>query len=165
MKPLPADGPGRAARLAVVLALFVRPHLGLAGAPPLPGGADLFPEGPVGSRNLVVVGLFLARDPARQRLASSLLSRGTVRLRREGTPDPTAEVILGETLEELSRRGIAPPDGTRFVRRTDLARTRTVDVYDGEAFRLALASLPVDPGSDRERELRERAVAGALRAR
>ena len=165
MKPLPTDGPRRAARVAVVLALCARPHLRLEGAPPLPGGADLFPEGPSGSRNLVVVGLFLASDPSRLRLASSLLSRGTARLRKEGTPDPTAEVILGETLEELARRGIVPPDGARFVRRTDLAGTRTVDLYEGEAFRLALGSLPVDPDSDRDRELRERAAAGALRAR
>ena len=165
MKPLRSEGRRHAARFAVVLALCTRPHVPLVGAPPLPGGADLFPEGPEGSRNLVVVGLFLASDLTRLRLASTLLARGTVRLRKEGTPDPIAEVVLGETLEEMARRGILPPDGARFVRRADFAKNRTVETYDGEAFRLALGSLPADPDSDRQRDLRERASAGALRAR
>ena len=82
---------------------------------------------------------------------------------RKGTPDPTAEVVLGETLEEMARRGIPPPDGARFLRRPDFAKNRTVEAYDGEAFRLALGSLPADPDSDRLREVRERASAGALR--
>ena len=155
----------RVARFAIALALCARPHLRLVAAPLLPGGADLFPESPEGSRNLVVVGLFLASDPARLRLASTFLARGTARLRKEGKPAPTAEVILGETLEEMARRGIPPPDGARFVLRSDFAGNRTVETYDGEAFRLALGSLPSDPDSDRLRELRERASAGALRAR
>jgi hypothetical protein len=165
MKPPTTDARRRAARAAVVFALCARPHDGLAGASPRPAGADLFPEGPEGSRNLVVVGLFLADDPARLRIASTLLARGTLRLRREGRPDPAAEVVLGETLEEIARRGLPPPDGARFVGRFDVGRSRSVEKYDGAAFRLALDALRADPDSDRPRELRERASAGLLRAR
>jgi hypothetical protein len=165
VKPLRSDARRRAARFAVVLALCTRPHVRLVGAPSLPGGADLFSEGPEGSRNLVVVGLFLAGDSTRLRLASTLLARGTMRLRKAGTPDPTAEVVLGETLEEMARRGIPPPNGARFLPRADFAKNRTVETYDGEAFRLALGSLPADSASGLLREVRERASAGALRAR
>lgn len=109
----------------------------------LAGGASesLF-EGPEGSRNLVVVGRYLAFDKERLPLAVALLARGAARLREEGTPDPLADVTLGEAAEALARTRSASPEGVRFLSRFDPVSGRVVRSYDGEAFRIALDSIP-----------------------
>ena len=43
---------------------------------------SLFAEGPEGSRNLVVVGRYLAADDTRLPLAAALLARGAARVTR-----------------------------------------------------------------------------------
>ncbi len=125
---------------------------------------SLFAEGPEGSRNLVVVGRYLAADDMRLPLAAALLARGAARLRAEGTPDPLAEVLLGETAERLAARPGAPPEGVSFATPFDPKLGRQVRIYDGEAFRRALADVPADAAGPLL-GLRERALAGALRAR
>ena len=121
-------------------------------------------QGPEGSRNLVVVGRYLAADDTRLPLAAALLARGAARLRAEGTPDPRAEVLLGETAERLAGRPGAAPEGVSFAAPFDPKLGRNVRVYDGEAFRRVLADVPADAEGPLL-ELRERALAGALRAR
>jgi hypothetical protein len=124
----------------------------------------LFAEGPEGSRNLVVVGRYLAADDARLSLAAALLARGAGRLRKEGTPDPRAEVLLGEVAERLAPKGGAAPEGVGFTFAFDTRTGRRLRFYDGEAFRRALGDIP--PSAEAPLfELRERAMAGALRAR
>jgi hypothetical protein len=124
----------------------------------------LFAEGAEGSRNLVVVGRYLAADDTRLPLAAALLARGAARLRAEGTPDPRAEVLLGETAERLAARPGSPPEGVIFAAPLDPKLGRNVRVYDGGAFRRVLVDVPADAEGSLL-ELRERALAGALRAR
>lgn len=126
--------------------------------------ADLFSPGPEGSRNLVIVGRYLAADDTRLPLAAALLARGAGRLRADGTPDPGAEVLLGETAERLAPRPGAAPEGVGFTAPFDPKLGRKVRVYDGEAFRRAAGDIPAD-ASGPLRDVRERALAGALRAR
>lgn len=121
-------------------------------------------EGLEGGRNLVVVGRYLSADDTRLPLAAALLARGAARLRAEGTPDARAEVLLGETAERLAPRPVAAPDGVGFHALFDPKLGKKVRVYDGEAFRRALGDLPED-AEEPILELRERALAGALRAR
>ncbi len=121
-------------------------------------------EGPEGGRNLVVVGRYLSADATRLPLAAALLARGADRLRAEGTPDPRAEVLLGETAERLAPKPVAAPEGVGFHAPFDPKLGKKVRVYDGEAFRRALGDLPED-AEEPLLELRERALAGALRAR
>ena len=125
---------------------------------------SLFADGAEGSRELVVVGRYLAADDTRLPLAAALLARGAARLRAEGNPDPRAEVLLGETAERLAGRAGAPPEGVAFAAHFDPKLGRTVRAYDGEAFRRVLADVPAD-ATGPLLELRERALAGALRAR
>jgi hypothetical protein len=135
-----------------------------ASSPSISTSPDSLFEGPEGGRNLVVVGRYLAADDARLPLAAALLARGAARLRAEGSPDPRAEVLLGETAERLAPRPGAPPEGVAFVLVLDPALGRRVRVYDGEAFRRALEDIP--PGAAGPLlDLRERALAGALRSR
>ena len=124
----------------------------------------LFADGPEGSRNLVVVGRYLAFDKERLPLAVALLSRGAARFRKEGTADPLAEVTLGEAAEALARSRGTPPEGVVLLSRLDPSSGRVVRYYDGEAFRTALDSIPSDSEGPL-RELKERAAAGILRAR
>jgi hypothetical protein len=128
-----------------------------------PSPDSLF-EGPEGGRNLVVVGRYLSADDTRLPLAAALLARGAARLRAEGTPDPRAEVLLGETAERLAPKPVAAPEGVGFHAPFDPKLGKKVRVYDGEAFRRALGDLPED-AKEPFLELRERALAGALRAR
>lgn len=125
---------------------------------------SLFAPGPEGSRNLVVVGRYLAADGERLRLAATFLARGAARLRASGTPDPGAEVLLGETAERLASRPAAPPEGVAVAVRFDAALGRNVRVYDGAAFLRALEDVPAGAEGPLL-EVRERALAGALRAR
>jgi len=139
------------------------PSSSLSSSSSLASGS-LFAPGPEGSRNLVVVGRYLAADDTRLPLAAALLARGAARLRAEGSPDPRAEVLLGETAERLAGRAGAPPEGVAFASPFDPKLGRTVRAYDGEAFRRVLADVPAD-ATGALLELRERALAGALRAR
>jgi len=125
---------------------------------------SLFAEGPEGSRNLVVVGRYLAADDTRLSLAAALLARGVGRLRNERTPDPHAEVLLGEVAERLAPRNGAAPEGVGFTFAFDTRTGRRVRFYDGEAFRRALGDIP-QAAEAPLLEVRERAMAGALRAR
>ena len=139
------------------------PSSSLSSSSSLAAGS-LFAPGPEGSRNLVVVGRYLAADDTRLPLAAALLSRGAARLRAEGNPDPGAEVLLGETAERLAGRAGDPPEGVGFAAQFDPKLGRAVRAYDGEAFRRVLADVPPD-STGALLELRERALAGALRAR
>ena len=125
---------------------------------------SLFAEGPEGSRNLVVVGRYLAADDTRLPLAAALLARGTARLRAEGAPDAGAEVLLGEVAERLAPKGGAPPPGVGFVPVFSPKTGSRFNAYDGAAFRRALDDIPRESESPLA-EVRERAMAGALRAR
>ncbi len=75
-----------------------------------------------------------------------------------------AEVLLGEVAESLAPTGIPAPEGVGFTLVLDTRTGRRVRVYDGEAFRRALGDIPADAEGPFV-ELRERAMAGALRAR
>ncbi|HSB62694.1 MAG TPA: hypothetical protein VLJ18_00955, partial [Thermoanaerobaculia bacterium] len=112
----------------------------------------------------VVVGRYPAADDTRLPLAAALLARGAARLREEGTPDPRSEVLLGETAERLAGRPGAPPAGVSYAAPFDPKLGKNVRVYDGEAFRRVLVDVPADAEGPLL-ELRERALAGALRAR
>ena len=126
--------------------------------------SDSLFEGAEGARNLVVVGRYLAADDTRLPLAAAFLARGAARLRAAGSPDPGAELVLGETAERLAPRAGAAPEGVAFAFVFDPAAGRKVRVYSGEAFRRVLDDVP--EGADGPAgELRERALAGALRAR
>jgi hypothetical protein len=127
-------------------------------------GESLFADGPEGRRNLVVVGRYLAADDTRLPLAAALLARGTARLRAEGTADAGAEVLLGEVAERLAPKGGAAPDGVVFVQVFDPKTGRRIRAYDGAAFRRVLDDIPQDAEAPLA-EVRERAMAGALRAR
>jgi hypothetical protein len=127
-------------------------------------GESLFADGPEGSRNLVVVGCYLATDDTRLPLAAALLARGTARLRAEGTADPRAEVLLGEVAERLAPKGGAAPDGVGFIQVFDPKAERRFRAYDGAAFRRVLDDIPGEAEAPLA-EVRERAMAGALRAR
>lgn len=111
------------------------------------GVTATFDDGCDASREMVVVGRFLAGDAARRPLAVSLLLRGTERLRADGTPDADAEILLGETAEALVATSDHVPDGVGVVLRGGRR------AYDGEAFRRALLTVDSD-----------RARAGALRS-
>ncbi|MDL2718064.1 MAG: hypothetical protein PT977_09935 [Acidobacteriota bacterium] len=124
----------------------------------------LFAEGPEGSRNLVIVGRYLAADETRISLAAAFLARGAARLRAEGTADPGAEVLLGEVAERLAPKGGAAPAGVGFVQVFDPKAGRRFRAYDGAAFRRVLDDIPQEADTPLA-EVRERAMAGALRAR
>ena len=124
----------------------------------------LFADGPEGSRNLVVVGRYLAADDTRLPLAAALLARGAARLRAEGAADPVAEVLLGEVAERLAPKSGAAPVGVAFVQVFDPKAGRRFRAYDGAAFRRVLDDIPPEADASLG-ELRERAMAGALRAR
>ncbi|MEO8056597.1 MAG: hypothetical protein ABI768_15660, partial [Acidobacteriota bacterium] len=107
---------------------------------------------------------YLAADDTRLPLAAAFLARGAARLRAEGVPDPLAEVVLGEAAERLAPRPGAAPEGVGFAAPFDPKRGGKVRVYDGEAFRRALGDIPADAAGPLL-DVRERALAGALRAR
>jgi hypothetical protein len=155
---------------AAVAALAAAPSRAQQPSPPSrksgsPGlSSDSLFEGPEGGRNLVVVGRYLAADDTRLPLAAAFLARGAARLRAAGAPDPAADVVLGETAERLASRPGAAPEGVEFGFVLDTASGRRVRVYSGEAFRRALDAVP-EAADGALGELRERALAGALRAR
>ena len=73
-------------------------------------------------------------------------------------------MLLGETAERLASRPGAAPEGVGFTAVFDTKRGRHVRVYDGDAFRRVLDDLRSSVEGPLA-ELRERALAGALRAR
>lgn len=113
------------------------------------------------TRELVTVGRALAKTDAQRRLAAALLLRASERLREAGAPDPEVEVLLGETAEGLAAAGGPFPPEAGIVEKTGPEGTRVF--YGGIAFQRAVALLAKDTGAACVR-LRERALAGALRA-
>ena len=81
-----------------------------------------------------------------------------------GAPDPAAEVLLGETAERLAPRPGAAPEGVAFGFVLDPSSGRRVRFYSGDAFRRVLDDVP-EAADGPPGDLRERALAGALRAR
>lgn len=140
----------------------------LGSEPPCPRGetgwiaretAAVFGGGDDDSRQMIAVGRFLAPDPARRPLAAALLIRGLERLRASGSADPASAVALGETAETLATGDLPVPPGLAYAMRTDHDGAVTRWIYDGAAFRDALATTPVE-----DEAWRDRARAGVLRA-
>ena len=115
-----------------------------------------------GIRELLTVGRALAKTLAQRRLAAALLLRASERLREAGTPDPEVEILLGETAEGLAAAGGPFPAELGIVEKTGPEGSRAF--YGGSAFDRALELLGKDPTPESAR-LRERALAGTLRAR
>lgn len=122
----------------------------------------IFPPDARAARDLVMIGRSFGRNDTNRRLAAALLQRASERLRGAKTPDPEVEVLLGETVEGLAASG--PPFSKELgvVERQGVSGPR--GVYDGSAFGRALEILATDKGNE-HCALRERALAGALRAR
>jgi hypothetical protein len=144
--------------------------------PPEPGGAATgyvarevtaaFPEGADGTRDLVTVGRTFARTETYRRLAAALLLRASERLSKAGTPDPTVDLLLGETAEALATvEGISSyPAGLGITTRPDLPGGAFRHFYRGDAFARVL-ELTKNQSSGDLSGLRDRATAGLLRAR
>ena len=127
----------------------------------------IFPDGAGPTRELVAVGRTFGRNDTNRRLAASMLLRASERLRAEKTPDAEVEVLVGETVEGLAASG--PPFAKEFgiVERPGVPGAGPRGVYDGSAFGRALEILAADAaaGHAAAEPIRERAVAGSLRAR
>lgn len=144
--------------------------------PPAPGGAAagyiarevtaVFPEGAEGTRDLVTVGRTLARTETYRRLAAAFLLRASDRLREAGTPDPSVELLLGETAEALATvEGISSyPAGLAIETRPELPGGSFRHFYRGDAF-LRVLELTKNQSSGDLSGLRDRAMAGLLRSR
>jgi hypothetical protein len=136
--------------------------------PGLPAGwiarevAVVFPPDAASTKDMVAVGRAFGRNDGNRRLAAGLLERASQRLREAKTPDPEVEVLLGETSEGLSAAAGPPSKEIRIVEKSGAAGARSS--YDGAAFERAIEMLAKDPSQERA-ALRERAMAGILRAR
>ena len=102
----------------------------------------------------------LSQSEAHRRFAAAFLLRASERLRASGAPDPSVELLLGETAEALALSGGPFPPGLEVARAPGEGPWR----YSGEAFLRAFASAEKTEGETAAR-LRERATAGALRQR
>ncbi len=126
---------------------------------------SLFGPGPEGSRNLVVVGRYLAADD-NAAAPGGRVSRARRRApARGGSTRSRAPRSCSARRVNASPRGArAAPEGIGFTAVFDTKLGRNVRVYDGAAFRRVLDDVP--PAAEGPlAELRERALAGALRAR
>ena len=144
--------------------------------PPEPGGAAtgyvarevtaIFADGAEGTRDLVTVGRTFARTDTYRRLAAAFLLRASDRLKEAGTPDPTVDLLLGETAEALANvEGITTyPAGLAITTRPDLPGGAFRHYYRGDAFERVL-ELTKNQSSGDLSGLRDRATAGLLRAR
>jgi hypothetical protein len=144
--------------------------------PPVPGGVALgyvarevtavFPAGAEGTRDLMTVGRTLARTDTYRRLAAAFLVRASERLNAAGTPDPTVELLLGETAEALANvEGIKSyPPGLVITPRPDLPGGAFRRYYRGDAFARVLDLTKGQSAGDLS-GLRDRATAGLLRCR
>jgi len=125
----------------------------------------VFPEGVEGTRDLVTVGRTFARTETYRRLAAAFLLRATERLRDAGTPDPSVELLLGETAETLATvEGGGYPAGLAITTRPDLPGGAFRHFYRGDAFEHVLEMTKGQSSGDLS-GLRDRASAGLLRAR
>jgi hypothetical protein len=125
----------------------------------------VFPDGAEGTRDLVTVGRTFARTETYRRLAAAFLLRATERLREAGTPDPSVELLLGETAESLANvEGSSYPAGLAITTRPDLPGGAFRHFYRGDAFEHVLELTKAQSSGDLS-GLRDRATAGLLRAR
>ena len=125
----------------------------------------VFPEGAEGTRDLVTVGRTFARTETYRRLAAAFLLRATQRLREAGSPDPSVELLLGETAEALANvEGSIYPAGLAITTRPDLPGGAFRHFYRGDAFEHVLEMTKGQSSGDLS-GLRDRATAGLLRAR
>lgn len=126
----------------------------------------VFPEGAEGTRDLVTVGRTFARTDTYRRLAAAFLLRATERLKEAGTPDPTVELLLGETAEALATvEGVSSyPAGLAITTRPDLPGGAFRHFYRGDAFERVLELTKGQSSGDLS-GLRDRATAGLLRTR
>lgn len=126
----------------------------------------VFPEGAEGTRDLVTVGRTFARTDTYRRLAAAFLLRATERLKEAGTPDPTVDLLLGETAEALATvEGVSSyPAGLAITKRPDLPGGAFRHFYRGDAFERVLELTKGQSSGDLS-GLRDRATAGLLRAR
>ncbi|HEY6065742.1 MAG TPA: hypothetical protein VIY96_06270 [Thermoanaerobaculia bacterium] len=126
----------------------------------------VFPEGAEGTRDLVAVGRTFARTETYRRLAAAFLLRATERLRDAGTPDPSVELLLGETAEALANvEGTTGyPAGLAITTRPDLPGGAFRHFYRGDAFEHVLEMTKGQSSADLS-GIRDRATAGLLRAR
>lgn len=137
-------------------------------APGLPSGwiarevAVVFPPDAASTRDMVAVGRAFGRNEGNRRLAAGLLERASQRLREGKTPDPEVEVLLGETSEGLAAAGGPHPKEIHIVEKNGAAGARSS--CDGAAFERAVEMLAKD-STPEGAALRERAMAGILRAR
>ncbi|MEP6768226.1 MAG: hypothetical protein ABJC61_06120 [Acidobacteriota bacterium] len=113
-----------------------------------------------GLSDLIAAGRVLFQSEAHRRFAAAFLLRASERLRASGAPDPSVELLLGETAEALALSGGPFPPGLEVARAPGEGSWR----YSGEAFLRAFASVEKTEGETAAR-LRERATAGALRQR
>ncbi len=138
------------------------------GAPGLPQGwisrgtAIVFAPDASATKELLAVGRAFAKNEGNRKLAAALLERAAGRLREAKTPDAETEILAGETAEAAAAMGGPFPPEISIIEKTDSSGTRAL--YGGAAFERALDLLARDAGRDSS-PLRERALAGKLRAR
>jgi hypothetical protein len=127
----------------------------------------IFPAGAGPTRDLVVIGRTFGRNDSNRRLAAAMLLRASERFREAKTPDAEVEVLLGETVESLAASGVTSAKELGLVERPGAPGSGPRGVYDGSAFSRALEILAAEGAAGRATPpaLRERAVAGSLRAR
>ena len=126
------------------------------------GAAIVFAPDAAATRDLLAVGRAFARNEGSRKLAAALLERAAGRLREAKTPDPETEILAGETAEAAAASGGPFPRELPIIEKTDGSGTRAF--YGGAAFERAVDILAKDTGRDSQ-ALRERAMAGKLRAR
>lgn len=119
-----------------------------------------FSHDAAGLSDLIAAGRVLSQSEAHRRFAAAFLLRASERLRASGAPDPSVDLLLGETAEALALSGGPFPPGLEVARAPGEGPWR----YSGEAFLRAFASAEKTEG-DAAARLRERATAGALRHR
>ncbi|MEP6994401.1 MAG: hypothetical protein ABI968_07770 [Acidobacteriota bacterium] len=125
--------------------------------------AAVFVPGAEGVAAMVSLGTTLSRIAAYRTVGAALLLRGTQRLRENGTPDASLELLLGETAEALARDHGRFPTGLAWTQRPCRSAQPCI-AYSGDAFARAL-ELSSDPHAVGLERVRERALVGMLRSR
>jgi hypothetical protein len=105
----------------------------------------------------------LAPNPSYRTLVAALLLCATQRLHDRGIIDPEADLLLGETAEALAADGARFPEGLEMAAAPAAGDPPKRCVYVGSAFQRAFEA--VGRGTGAKSGIRERAVAGILRAR
>jgi hypothetical protein len=125
--------------------------------------ATVFPPGQDGTAAMVSLGAALSQVSAYRTVAAAVLLRASERLREERAPDAGVELLLGETAEALARERARFPAGLSWTSRP-CASGGTCVAYSGDAFQRAV-ELSAHPDSEALERVRDRALAGLLRAR